>query len=63
MGELKSIKGISFSKVHLYRLMKDGDFPRSVAIGKNRVGFVEEEIDRWLEEKIAARDAQKSEAA
>jgi len=62
MGELRTVKGISFSRVHLYRLIKDGEFVRPVTISKNRIGFVEEEVDRWLEEKIAKRDA-KREAA
>jgi prophage regulatory protein len=61
MGELRTVKGISFSRVHLYRLIAGGDFVKPVALGKNRIGFVEAEVDKWLEEKIAQRDAKLAE--
>lgn len=49
-------RGIRYSKPHLYRLIKDQAFPRPVSVGGNRIGFVEAEIDAWLNAKIAARD-------
>jgi prophage regulatory protein len=56
IGELKSEKGISYSKPHLYRLIKAGKFPRPVPLGENRIGFVEAEIEGWLQAKVAERD-------
>ena len=53
---LKSTKGVTYSKQHLRRLEKAGEFPRRVPIGENRYGYVEDEVDAWLEAKIAARD-------
>jgi prophage regulatory protein len=40
----------------IYEQMKSGAFPRSVPIGKRTVGWVEEEVDAWIESRIAARD-------
>jgi prophage regulatory protein len=57
LGELKSEKGISYSKPHLYRLIKAGKFPKPVPIGDNRIAFVEVEIEAWIKTKIADRDA------
>jgi prophage regulatory protein len=54
---LKSEKGVSYSKQHLKRLEEAGEFPRRVPIGGNRYCYVESEVDAWLEQKIAARDA------
>jgi prophage regulatory protein len=50
-------KCINYSKPHLWRLEKAGKFPRRVPIGPGRYGYVEAEIDAYLEAKIAERDA------
>jgi prophage regulatory protein len=50
-------KCISYSKPHLWRLEKDNKFPKRVPIGPGRYGYVEAEIDAYLESKIAERDA------
>ncbi|WP_282041872.1 helix-turn-helix transcriptional regulator [Halomonas alimentaria] len=39
----------------LYELMRAGKFPQSVKIGPRSVAWVSEEVDAWLEERIAAR--------
>lgn len=56
MDELKLVKGIGYSRCHLWRLIKAGAFPRPVKIGENKSAFVETEIDAWIEEKIVERD-------
>ena len=33
-----------------------GKFPPPIALGDNRVGWIESEIEDWLLERIAARD-------
>lgn len=48
-------KGINFSKVHLCRLERRGEFPRHVQLSAKRVAWVESEIDAWVNERIAAR--------
>jgi prophage regulatory protein len=60
--ELLPKKGIRYSRSHTYRLIKNGNFPRPVAIGGNCVGFIEDEIDEWLASKVAERDAQLEDA-
>lgn len=40
----------------VYSGMKAGTFPKSVPIGRRTVGWVEDEIDQWIENRIAARD-------
>jgi prophage regulatory protein len=42
----------------IYEGMKEGTFPKSVPIGKQTVGWVEEEVDAWIESRIAARQLQ-----
>ena len=43
--ELKSVKGIDYSKAHLHRLIRAGKFPRPIKLGENRNAWIEEEID------------------
>jgi prophage regulatory protein len=53
--ELKSTRGIHFSRRHLQRLEDENKFPRRVQLGENRIGWVETEINEWLAEKLANR--------
>jgi prophage regulatory protein len=53
--ELKSTRGIHFSRSHLVRMEIESKFPKRVPLGANRVGWVETEIDEWLAEKLANR--------
>jgi prophage regulatory protein len=57
MDELRSVKGISFSRPHLFRLIKAGQFPTPLKIGENRNAWTEEEIDAWVEKRVTERDA------
>jgi prophage regulatory protein len=50
------LKGIPYSKPHLWRLEKQGKFPRRVPLGLGRYAYVEAEIDNWIAERIAERD-------
>jgi prophage regulatory protein len=50
-------KGITYSKPTLWRKEKAGTFPKRVAIGAGRYGYVETEIDAFIAALIAARDA------
>jgi prophage regulatory protein len=49
--------GVPFSKPHLYRLEKEGKFPKRFPLGANSVAWVKEEVDQWLADRIASRDA------
>jgi prophage regulatory protein len=48
-------KGVDLNDSTLWRLMRAGKFPKAILIG-NRRGWVESEIDQYLEKLIAARD-------
>jgi prophage regulatory protein len=56
--ELRPQKGIPYSKVHLWRLEREGKFPRRVQLGENRHGWLESEIDDWVLERMAARNVE-----
>ena len=49
--ELKSCKGIRYSRMHIDRLERAVAFPKRVMMGSNTVAWVEEEIDAWLKAK------------
>jgi prophage regulatory protein len=40
----------------MYRLIAAGVFPKPVPIGRHRVGFLETEVDAWIEERSRLRD-------
>ena len=64
--ELKPEKGITYSKTQLWRLEKEGRFPRRVSLTENpngKHGWVESEIDEWIKDRIAQRDAKAGEHA
>jgi prophage regulatory protein len=53
--DLQTEKGIRFSRQWIHRLVREKKFPAPVKLGAATVGFIETEIDAWLEERIAAR--------
>jgi prophage regulatory protein len=57
IDDLKPLKGIPYSKAHLFRLIRAGKFPKPIRLGENRIAFPESEIDDWVASKIAERDA------
>ena len=44
-------------KTKLYELIKNGEFPQAIKLTKRAVGWLESEVDAWLESKIQERDA------
>jgi len=49
---VKEITGLSRSSIYL-RMSKQ-EFPQSICLGGRAVGWIEEDIERWLERCIAA---------
>jgi len=49
---------VGLSKSYIYRLGKEGSFPKPVSIMPNgkSVGWIEHEVHAWLEQRIAERD-------
>jgi prophage regulatory protein len=49
-------RGIRWTRQHLGRLERRGEFPKRVRIGPNTVDWVAEEIDAWLAARAAERE-------
>ena len=49
--------GLSRSTIYLY--MSKGIFPASISLGSRAIGWLESDIDAWLEQRIAASKAAK----
>ena len=47
---------ICLSRTELYDRIKAGTFPQSVALGPQKVVFVEAEVDAWMQTKIDGGD-------
>lgn len=47
---------VGYSGMHLSRLEKAGDFPKRIQVGPQRVGWLESEINEWIEGRAALRD-------
>lgn len=39
----------------LYKLSTEGRFPESISLGGKAMGWIEAEIDKWIEDLMAAR--------
>ncbi len=50
------LRRVPYSEAHIWRLERDGKFPRRARLGANRVVWVEAEIEDWLHAKIGERD-------
>ncbi len=47
---------VLYSPQHIARLEAAGKFPKRVQLGQCRVGWVEQEIQDWINVRIAERD-------
>lgn len=47
---------VLYSPQHIARLEKAGSFPMRVQLGPNRVGWVEAEVQDWLNERLVRRE-------
>ncbi len=53
LHELTSV--VPYSPQHIRRLEQANQFPQRVRIGANRVGWVREEVEQWLSNRIGGR--------
>ncbi len=51
-------KATGFPRSTIYRLISEGQFPKPIPISARAVGWLESEVSAWLEQRIAARDAE-----
>lgn len=45
------------SRASIYSAIRARTFPEAIAIGPNRVAWLEAEIDQWIAARLAARNA------
>lgn len=55
LNGVKSMVGLSRSTI--YALMVAGKFPKSISLGERSVGWLESDIDAWIDSKVAASKA------
>jgi prophage regulatory protein len=56
--QLEPRKGINYSRDHLRRKCAAGEFPKPVPVSDRRIAWIEAEVDQWLADRAAARNAQ-----
>lgn len=42
---------VGLTKASIYRLLKEGKFPRPLELGDRARGWLESDLDAWLEER------------
>lgn len=53
--ELRGRYGIEYSREHLWRLEKSGQFPKSIKLTANRCAWLAGEIEAWIVARSTAR--------
>jgi len=48
---------VGLRRTTIYKLVASGKFPKPVRLGARSVGWLSHEVDRWLADRIAAREA------
>lgn len=56
LREVSAVTGLSRSSI--YRRIGENSFPKSVPLGGQAVGWVEREVQRWIQDRISERDGQ-----
>jgi prophage regulatory protein len=51
-------RGIRYSKVQLWRLVREGKFPRPIKLSAQRKAWLASDLDQWIRDRIAATDAE-----
>lgn len=46
------LKRTGFCRAWIYRLIKLNRFPKPIKIGERAIGFIESELDAWIENVI-----------
>ena len=49
------LERVPFGKTTLYRLMREGSFPKNIQLGSNMVAWVASEIEEWINTQIKNR--------
>jgi len=52
VGEVE--QKVKLDRTSIYRMVKRGDFPAMIKLGERSSGWIESEIEQWLEDRIKA---------
>lgn len=55
------IQKTGLSRSSIYLRIAQGDFPKSISLGVRAVGWLEQDIEQWLDERISASKNQENE--
>ena len=55
LREKERLRLTGYSRVQVWRLEREGKFPKRIQLGANSVGWLKHEVDAWIREKAAAR--------
>jgi prophage regulatory protein len=55
LKEVMATTGLGRSSV--YKFMDEGRFPKSISLGDRAVAWIDDEIEEWMMNKVAQRDA------
>ena len=50
---------VGLGRSAIYQKIETGDFPRPIKLGQRAIGFIEAELDAWLEARPRSGPAQK----
>lgn len=56
--DVMSLTGLGRSTI--YKFMDEDIFPKTIPLGGRAVGWLESEIEEWMESRLALRDNQES---
>lgn len=55
--DLKQVSALtSLKPTTLYKLIKENKFPSSISLGDKRKGWIDQEVQDWIEARIKDRD-------
>ena len=54
------IEKTGLSRSTIYLKVSEGEFPKPISLGANSIGFLEAEVDKWIESRISKRDPKRA---
>ncbi len=63
IGLRELLDRVPYGRVQIWRLERQGRFPRRIRIGPRRIGWLETEIDDWIRSRVNEREQSGNEAS